>query len=287
MTDPDRTAPRAKKRFGQHFLKDRHIVDRILDALEAEAGEAFLEIGPGPGTLTIPFHARGFPLTAIEYDREMVAYLRGLDFDPPLELIEADFMDVDLDAFFADRPQVKVFSNLPYNVSVPITARLLPYRQQIPLMVMMYQKEVAERIRAQPGTGEYGIISVLVRLFYRIDMHFNVAPGSFQPPPKVQSQVIRMHRLERPLLTVGDIGPLTCLLRTLFGRRRKMVTGVLKKHGGDLKNAGVDWMDRGSLLESFQNLGFDTKVRPENLTPEDYAAWLCRTKEYHERESRD
>lgn len=260
---------RAKKHLGQHFLKATHVVNHILDALEPAPGDHFLEIGPGPATLTRPLNDRGFGLTVVETDRDMVSYLSEQSFDPPVEIVAADFLDLELAPLFT--AATKVVSNLPYNVSVPITAKLLTQSAQIPLMVLMYQKEVAERIRARSNTKDYGPISVLVRCFYDIDWKMNVAPGNFRPPPKVQSQVIRLRRLAEPLLPLSQLAQLTELVRYLFMHRRKMVGGLLKR-------SRFDWTHARVLLESLEQCGLSTQARAEDFSPKDYATWLATIK---------
>lgn len=288
--------PHAKKRFGQHFLTDANLINKILDFLEAEPDEFFVEIGPGPATLTLPFSRRGFALTVVETDADMVHYLEEQDFPAPINIRHQDFLQTDVGELLQGR-QTKIFSNLPYNVSVPITARLLFFAETIPLMVFMYQKEVAERIRAAPATRDYGPISVTTQLLYQIDAHFNVPPGAFRPPPKVNSQVIRLRRLTEPALAIADLEGLTLLLRFLFERRRKMVGGLLRK-SGDLAQRiaatlAIEWPPvswnnakpglnaAACLLESYQSCGFDPKLRPENLTPLDYAVWFRQIKEMY------
>lgn len=256
---------RAKKHLGQHFLRDQSVINRTLDALEAANGERFVEIGPGPATLTMPFSQRGFPLTVVEYDADMVAYLQEQNFPQPIEIISGDFMDVDLETLIPS--STKIFSNLPYNVSVPITARLLPFQARIPMMVFMYQKEVALRVRAAPHTKDYGPISILCALYYEVDWWINVKPGAFYPPPKVQSQVIRLRRLKEPLLDVQHIERFTQLLRFLFNHRRKMI-------GSNLKRWSSGWTTRETLIQSLEALGFSPTLRPENLSVENYVAWF-------------
>lgn len=263
-------APKAKKRFGQHFLYSPGLIARILDALEATHDDPILEIGPGPGTLTIPLNQRGFSFKVVEVDRDMAAFLREQAWQPPVEVIEDDFLQQDLSTVI--QPGTKVLSNLPYNVSVPITAYLLRGYAQIPLMVMMYQKEVAERIRAKPSTKAYGTISICVQCYYTIDLHFNVPPGAFKPPPKVMSQVIRLRALAKPLMAVALLPELERLVSKLFSNRRKMVRTTLRK-------AGSNWSDAPSLLRSFEICGFDPQARPENLSPQDYARWVTTWKE--------
>lgn len=256
---------RTKKRLGQHFLVNRGVVDHILDSLELVPGEPILEIGPGPGTLTFPLHERGFASTVVEVDQDMVAHLRSHPCQPPLRIICADFMTLSLDEVVLSG--TKVVSNLPYNLSVPITARLLERADAIPLMVMMYQREVAERIRASPGTKDYGPISVLVQSQYAIDRHFNVKPGSFRPPPKVDSQVIRLRRLNRPLIEISALPRLTELLRFIFTYRRKTLGRILKGWQGN-------WTNREALLESLAECGVASNSRPESLAIEDFVAWF-------------
>jgi len=263
---------RAKKHLGQHFLRNRHQIEGILDALAARPGDPILEIGPGPGSLTLPLNERGLAATLVEYDRDMVDHLAGLAFDPPMRVIHADFMDLDLAGLIV--PGTRVLGNLPYNVSVPITARLLEAAPRIRLMVLMYQKEVAERIRAAPNTKAYGLISVLARCFFEVAAVMNLKPGSFQPSPKVDSQVLCFRPLPAPLIATDDLAALTGLLRFLFSRRRKMVSTSLKKWDGDRS-------DPDTLLQSLTDCGIDPASRPENLAPADYACWLAKIKEYH------
>lgn len=260
---------KAKKHLGQHFLKDRHIVNRIIDAMEAPEGASVLEIGPGPATLTTPLNQRGYRVRAVDPDQDMITYLQGLEWEPPLDLIHADFLTLPLDRVV--QGTTFVVSNLPYNVSVPITARLLEASDQIPTMVLMYQKEVAERIRAPHNTRDYGPISVVCRQFYEVDFHFNVKPGSFQPPPKVMSQVIRLRRRDTFLIPLEALAEMTSLVRYLFLHRRKMI-------GTRLKKWPESWTNGRHLLESLNACGLDPKSRPEDLTPDDYARWFLLTK---------
>jgi len=256
---------RPKKHLGQHFLRDARAVARIVASLEVEAGMRVLEIGPGPATLTRPLHRAGCAVTVVEPDPEMTAYLRDVGFQPAIEIVEADFLEVPLDRVIAG--ETRVVSNLPYNVSVPITARLLMRAAEIPTMVLMYQKEVAERVRAEPGGKIYGPISVLVGQLYACDLHFNLKPGAFFPPPKVMSQVVRLRRRATPMIAPHQLGRMTSLVRFLFTHRRKML-------GARLKSWSEDWTNVETLLESLKKCGLDPRARPENLSPADFAAWL-------------
>ena len=251
-------------------MVNKGVVDKILDALNAEDGDRFLEIGPGAGALTIPLNRRGFGLRVVESDPEMTAYLEGIPFNPPISINTGDFLKIPLDSLIQD--ETKVFSNLPYQTSVPITARLLRVSNRVPLMVMMYQREVAERIRAGPGSKAYGPISVLVQCIYDIDLHFNVAPGSFRPPPKVLSQVLRFRRRNDPLLQAEDLNRMRSFLKGMFKHRRKTINS-------NMKQWREDWPDRTLLLESLARCGHHPQTRPESLSPDDYVVWFRRLEE--------
>lgn len=257
--------PLAKKKFGQHFLVHQSQIDKIINLIDAPHGSAVLEIGPGPGTLTFPLHSRGFALTLVETDGDMVAHLQKQGFDPPLRLLEADFLQIDLDQVITE--ETTVVSNLPYNVSVPITAGLLRKTPLIPQMVLMYQKEVAERIAAAPGSKTYGQFSVVCQCLYHIRKGFDLSPGAFSPPPKVWSRVIIFDRREDPLLDLAHLNRLEKLLNLLFGKRRKMIGSILRK-------STPGWTKGSALLESYLSCGFDPKWRPEVLKPDDYARWM-------------
>ena len=256
---------KTKKKFGQHWLINKGVVEKILNALEAEPGDRFLEIGPGPGTLTLPLNRQGFGFTVVEFDPDMTAYLEKVPFDPPITIRNGDFLKLPLDSLI--ETETKVFSNLPYQTSVPITARLLRVSRHVPLMVMMYQREVAERIRAQPGGKAYSPISILTQAIYDIDLHFNVAAGSFQPPPKVISQVLRFRRKQAPLLQEDDLDKMTTFINGMFKHRRKTIKS-------NMKAWREDWPDKSLLLESLTIRGHHPQSRPESLSPIEYVQWF-------------
>ena len=183
---------RAKKHLGQHFLKDENIARKIVDSLSLPC-DALLEIGPGTGVLTK--YLLQIPVTkflAIDVDRESVPYLKSAFPEKAGCFLEGDFLRMPLDSLF-DSP-FSVIGNFPYNISTQILFRVLDYRNQIPEVVGMFQKEVAERIAAPPGSKTYGIISVLLQAWYDIEYLFTVSEHVFQPPPKVKSAVIRLKR---------------------------------------------------------------------------------------------
>ena len=218
----------AKKSYGQHFLKNDSIAARIAGSLRlAEQTGLVLEIGPGTGMLTRHLlHQGGYTLYAVEADRDMVAQLqRDL---PRLEnrLILQDFLRFDPVAVFGGK-SFCLIGNFPYNISTQILFKLLDFRRQIPEMVGMFQKEVADRVVSAPGTKVYGITSVLIQAFYQTEYLFTVERGSFNPPPKVQSAVIRLTRKEKIELDC-DEKRFRTIVKTAFNQRRKMLRNTLK-----------------------------------------------------------
>lgn len=219
----------AKKSFGQHFLKDEHIAERIADSLlRAKESGRVLEVGPGMGMLTkYLLRHPDYETFAVEADRDMVDYLENAypEFAQN-RLISKDFLDFDAPGFFSGK-QFSLIGNFPYNISTQILFKLLDWRLQIPEMVGMFQKEVADRIVAKPGNKVYGITSVLAQAYFDTEYLFTVKPGSFNPPPKVVSAVIRLTRKEGFVLDC-DEKLFKTIVKTAFGQRRKMLRNTLK-----------------------------------------------------------
>ncbi len=218
----------AKKSYGQHFLKHDHIAERIADSLQ-QAGRTgrVLEVGPGQGMLTKHLLAHtDYTTYAVEADRDMVAYLQT--HYPQLQdrLIFKDFLDFDPAAVFGTE-EFSLIGNFPYNISSQILFAMLDHRTQIPEMVGMFQKEVADRVVSKPGSRVYGITSVLMQAFYDTEYLFTVEPGSFIPPPKVMSSVIRLTRKDGFELGC-DEAKFRHLVKTAFGQRRKMLRNTMK-----------------------------------------------------------
>lgn len=214
---------RAKKALGQHFLTDQGIAKSIVAALD---GRQALEVGPGMGVLTQYLLPRkNLSLKLVEIDDESVVYLRKRYPDLGDNLIEGDFLKMNLDGIFEG--DYSVIGNFPYNISSQIFFRILDHRDRIPEVVCMIQKEVAERIAEKPGTKTYGILSVFLQAWYDIDYLFTVGSGAFNPPPKVQSAVIRLTRNSR--LSLGcDEKLFRTVVKTSFGQRRKTLRNSLK-----------------------------------------------------------
>jgi 16S rRNA (adenine1518-N6/adenine1519-N6)-dimethyltransferase len=213
-----------KKSLGQHFLKDQRIIERILETLGTAQFTRLLEVGPGGGALTASLlQLPGVDFKAVELDDEKVEYL--LTRFPALQgkLLHRNFLD--MDPPFAE--PFAVIGNFPYNISTQILFRILDWREQVPLVIGMFQKEVAERAASREGSKVYGVLSVLVQAYYEVEYLFDVAPGCFNPPPKVMSGVIRLRRKTTPL-PVSSTRAFTLLVKTAFNQRRKTLRNAVK-----------------------------------------------------------
>lgn len=224
---------KAKKHLGQHFLKDENIAQKIADTLTLKGYEQVLEIGPGMGVLTKYLITKNVKLTAMDIDSESVAYLNSTFISEFQESIlgsfqveEADFLKINPADYFGEKP-FAITGNFPYNISSQIVFKALEWRHQIPEFTGMFQKEVAQRICEKPGTKAYGILSVLVQAFYEAEYLFTVPPGVFNPPPKVDSGVLRLIRKENFTLPCNEI-LFFSVVKTAFGQRRKTLRNSLK-----------------------------------------------------------
>lgn len=226
ITHVDKVRP--KKALGQHFLHDQHIAQRIVEGLkEVPGGHKVVEIGPGMGVLTQYLLQKDLDLYVVEIDRESVDYLNK--HFPQLEgkIWSRDFLRMSNEQFFDGQCPFVLIGNLPYNISSPIFFKMMEMRNRIPQMVCMVQKEVAERIAAPHGNKTYGILSVLMQAFYKVEYLFTVSEGVFTPPPKVKSGVIRFTRLD--VQDIGcDVAAFFKVVKAGFGTRRKMLRNALK-----------------------------------------------------------
>ena len=219
---------RAKKHLGQHFLKDEDIAKKIADSLTLNGYDDVLEIGPGMGVLTKYVIPKKVNVHVIEIDSESVEYLKTareiqkLDF----EILESDFLKLDLQTIFQNK-QLAIIGNFPYNISSQIVFKAIENRDMIPEFSGMFQKEVAKRIAEKEGSKVYGILSVLTQAFYDVEYLFTVPPSVFNPPPKVDSGVIRLIRKENYTLPVNE-KLFFRVVKTAFNQRRKMLRGSLK-----------------------------------------------------------
>jgi 16S rRNA (adenine1518-N6/adenine1519-N6)-dimethyltransferase len=227
MEDKKHDKVRPKKSLGQHFLRDQNIARKIVEALMLDSsGSNVLEIGPGMGVLTQYLVANPvIKLKVVEIDRDSVAYLKTNYPQLSDHIIEGDFLALDLASVFQDR--FSVIGNFPYNISSQIFFSILSHRNVVDQVVCMLQKEVADRIAERHGSKTYGILSVLLQTFYRIDYLFKVSPGVFNPPPKVMSAVIRLTRNERQHLGC-DEKLFFIVVKQGFNNRRKTLRNALK-----------------------------------------------------------
>jgi 16S rRNA (adenine1518-N6/adenine1519-N6)-dimethyltransferase len=253
--------PVPSKRFGQHFLRDKRTIERIIDALAPRSDETIVEIGPGTGALTSRLIERSGRVIAVEFDNKLAPLLNDqFGSFPNFRLVMGDALTVDFCREIQPATQARLAANLPYNISTAILQRLIEQRACLTEMVVMLQREVVERIMAPPGSSERGFLSVLIEAYCETDKLFDVAPGAFRPPPKVWSSVIRL-RIRRESLALNE----DLFWRTVsagFAQKRKTILNnlrhasaplaeVLKRNGGAsivLCKANVELQRRAETL---------------------------------------
>lgn len=250
---------RPKKRFGQNFLTNGHVVDRILAAADLSADGRVVEIGPGLGALTDRMLADGAYLMAIEIDQALAEQLSRRDA-PRLTVVAGDVLELDWAALLVE-PPYKLVANLPYNISSQVLFKILDHRRLFDRLVLMFQKEVGSRILAAPATRDYGILSVLMQTWYDVRRVVRVSPGSFFPPPKVESVVLRFDPLPETRFTITDEQVYRRLVRSAFTQRRKTVRNSLL--GSGWSAAMVDLM--------LSSNDIDPKRRGETLTLREFS----------------
>ncbi|WP_347373765.1 16S rRNA (adenine(1518)-N(6)/adenine(1519)-N(6))-dimethyltransferase RsmA [Aequorivita sp. Q41] len=217
---------RAKKHLGQHFLKDETIAEKIGDTLTMETYKNVLEIGPGMGVLTKYLIEKDAAIIAMDLDTESIAYLKEKYPNKNLKILEADFLKYDLSMLFG-KEQFAITGNFPYNISTQIVFKMLEWKEQVPEFTGMFQKEVAQRICEKEGSKAYGILSVLAQAFYDAEYLFTVPPSVFNPPPKVDSGVLRLKRKEDFSIPCSE-KMLYRVVKTAFQQRRKTLRNSLK-----------------------------------------------------------
>ncbi len=254
-----------RKRFGQHFLHHRAILERIAGALAPGPGDLVLEIGPGRGALTEALASRGARVVAIEKDRDLVPVVRARV--PGARIVEGDALAFDWREAAGARPgeALLVTGNIPYNITTPLLdLALTPPRPA--RIVFLVQKEVADRLAAPPGNKVYGALSVGVQAVARIEKLFGVPAGAFSPPPKVDSAVIRLVPLEAPLVPDARIPAFRRLVVGLFGfRRKQLLRGLRELTGWPAERVGA----------ALHLAGIPATARPETATPEDFSRLLA------------
>ncbi|WP_147652269.1 16S rRNA (adenine(1518)-N(6)/adenine(1519)-N(6))-dimethyltransferase RsmA [Vulcaniibacterium gelatinicum] len=264
MTRAQFTEP-AKKHLGQHFLHERGIIGRIVQAVDPQPGDHLVEIGPGQGAITFPLLDRHGELTVIEFDRDLIFPLtEAARAHGTLEVIHRDVLAVDFTALarnFGPGAQLRLVGNLPYNLSSPILFHALEHAAAIRDMHFMLQKEVVDRMAAPPGSKVYGRLSVMLQAYCAVTPLFTVPPGAFRPPPKVDSAVVRL--VPKPPAQVGIADParFADIVRAAFGQRRKTLRNALAgvADAAQIEAAGLE---PGLRAEQVDVAGF---VRLANL----------------------
>jgi 16S rRNA (adenine1518-N6/adenine1519-N6)-dimethyltransferase len=251
------SAHRPRKRFGQNFLHDPAVIDRIIRTIDPRPGERLVEIGPGLGALTLPLLSAVGRLDAVEIDRDVIPHLQeacagyGELCIHNLDVLKCDF------AALAAGQTLRLVGNLPYNISTPLIFHLLKQLPVVHDMHFMLQKEVAERLAAAPATEHYGRLGIMVQVHCAVESLFTVGPGAFKPAPKVDSAVVRLTPHRRMPVQINDESRFAALVTRAFSRRRKTLRNALK----------------GLLTaQDIEALGIDPNLRPETLSLADYAA---------------
>jgi 16S rRNA (adenine1518-N6/adenine1519-N6)-dimethyltransferase len=255
-----RGLPPVRKSLGQHFLEDRRILERIVDALDPNASDTVIEIGPGRGSLTEALVPRVGRLVLVEYDRALAARLRErYARTPSVSIVEADVLEVSL-ASLAEGP-FKLIGNVPYYITTPILFHALE-APRATRMVLLVQREVADRIAAAPGSKTYGALSVNVQAVATARIAFRVAPGSFNPPPKVESAVVVIEPRPDPVVNAPDEDSFRRFVQDAFGMRRKQMRRVVR---------AIASLDAETADGALERASIEPSVRPETLSPADFA----------------
>ena len=247
----------ARKRFGQNFLHDAYIIDQIVSAINPQDGENLVEIGPGLAALTEPVCERVSKLNVVELDRDLAERLRTHPFiSSKLNIIESDALKFDFSALMENEKPLRVFGNLPYNISTPLMFHLFSFADKVQDMHFMLQKEVVNRLAATPGNKNYGRLSVMAQYFCQVIPVLHVPPGAFSPPPKVDSAVVRLVPYTDKPTKVDDEKYLNQVCTQAFNQRRKTIRNSLKESVTEAEMTAA---------------GINPELRAENLTLADFA----------------
>ena len=245
---------RARKRFGQNFLQDAHIISRIIDAVAPKAIDNLIEIGPGLGALTNLLLQRVEQLTVIEIDRDLIAKLKERNLKQ-LTIIEQDVLTVDFESL--NQQHLHIIGNLPYNISTPLLFHLLRYHHLIDDMFFMLQKELVERITAPVKDKNYGRLSVMLQYYCDADYLFTVPATAFKPVPKVESAIIRLRPKKQRIVSADNEDTFAMIVKAAFAHRRKTINNNLKAFISQ---------------ETFQSLSISPQKRPQELNVADYVS---------------
>lgn len=244
---------KTKKRFGQHFLHDGHVIQKLVYEINPKQTDNLVEIGPGLGALTLPLLEKVNKLNLVEIDRDIIQRLKNMR-NPKLIIHESDALKFSFDELALCEP-LRVVGNLPYNISTPLIFHLLKSASKIQDMHFMLQNEVVQRITAKPGSKTFGRLSVMVQYYCNTEYLFFVGPESFSPPPKVDSAILRLTPWIKPELKATDEKLLSKLVAQAFSMRRKTLRNNLKKMLGD---------------QQIESIGIDPSIRAETLSVSDF-----------------
>lgn len=248
----------ARKRFGQNFLHDPGVIERIVRAIHPKPEDTLVEIGPGLGAITEEVLAVNPKLQVVELDRDLIPVLRTKFFNyPEFRIHEADALTFDFGQLVEPGQRLRIIGNLPYNISTPLIFHLLAHAGTVQDMHFMLQKEVVQRLAAVPGDNNYGRLGIMAQYFCKVQPLFEVGPGAFRPAPKVDSAIVRLVPHETLPHPTKDLATLQSVVRTAFNARRK----TLRKALGSLVT-----------VPQLQSLGINDGLRPENLSLADYVA---------------
>jgi 16S rRNA (adenine1518-N6/adenine1519-N6)-dimethyltransferase len=245
-----------RKRFGQHFLQDDNVIERLVDVIAPMPGQHLVEIGPGQGALTFPVLKRTQHLDVVELDRDLIPILSERAKNKgTLTIHEADALRFDFGSLVTDKQPLRIIGNLPYNISTPLIFHLLEFAEHITDMHFMLQKEVVDRLAAEIGTGDYGRLSIMAQYHCQISSLFDVSPDAFYPPPKVNSSIVRLVPYKTLPHIATDYEQLENVVKQAFSQRRKTLRNCLKNRVSE-----AQWLQAG----------IDPSLRPEQLTVADY-----------------
>jgi 16S rRNA (adenine1518-N6/adenine1519-N6)-dimethyltransferase len=253
-----------RKRWSQHFLVDRNILNKVIRTAQVEKEDVVLEVGPGLGEMTLALARQVKRVIAIEIDPKLVAILNKKMKDyPNVEVVKGDILKVDFRQFLKrEGHPIKVVANLPYQISTPLLFRFIESKEAFSTFTLMLQKEVAERMVAPPGRKEYGPLSIFIQMFSDVSIRFFIKPSAFFPPPKVESAVIHMVWKEKPMIETNDEEWFKRVVRACFGYRRKTLVNALK-HSELFLPEPVEL--------KMEAIGIDPRRRPETLTIQEFA----------------
>lgn len=240
----------ARKRFGQHFLHDPAVIERIVRAVDPQPADRMVEIGPGLGAITLPLLRHLPQLDAVEIDRDAIRHLTEVSAGRSLRIHEADVLEFDFGALRTDSRRLRLVGNLPYNISTPLLFRLIEQREQLLDMHFMLQKEVVDRMAASAGDENYGRLSVMLAPWLQVEPLFDIGPGAFRPPPRVVSTVVRLLPHSAPPFRIEDQSRFAAVVAAAFSQRRKTLRNSLKAWLSEdqIRQAGVDPGDRAEVV---------------------------------------